>query len=202
MQVLPSGVKWIAGYLDRDKQKKLVKAIRDIVHQAPLFRPSMPRTGKEMSVRITNCGQLGWLTDKQRGYRYQKHHPVTGNPWPQIPDEIMEVWLTLSAYPEPAEACLINFYDVTARMGLHQDRDETNFEVPVISISLGDSCLFRVGGTKRSGHTTSFKLQSGDVVVLAGKSRLAFHGVDKIYPDTSTLLKNGGRINLTLRRVT
>ena len=100
------------------------------------------------------------------------------------------------------EACLINFYDPTAKMGLHQDRDETDFDAPVVSVSLGDCCLFRVGGLKRSDPTRSFRLNSGDVVVLGGDARLAFHGVDRIYPGTSTLLAEGGRINLTMRRVT
>jgi alkylated DNA repair protein (DNA oxidative demethylase) len=97
---------------------------------------------------------------------------------------------------------LVNFYTADAKMGLHQDRDETDLQAPVVSISLGDTCLFRVGGLNRTDPTGSFKLTSGDVVVLGGESRLAFHGVDRIYPGTSTLLKSGGRINLTLRRVT
>ena len=202
MQILPDGTKWIPGYLTRDDQEKLVELIRKIVQQAPFFTPVMPRTGKPMSVRMTNCGPLGWVTDKQYGYRYQERHPVTGHPWPQMPDEIMEIWQALSAFHKPAQACLINFYDADARMGMHQDRDETDLEAPVVSISLGDSCLFRIGDSKRTGRTNSFKLQSGDAVVLSGKSRLAFHGVDKFYRDTSTLLKGGGRINLTLRRVT
>jgi len=154
-----------------------------------------------MSVRMTNCGPRGWVTDKDHGYRYQPLHPVTGEPWPPIPTVIMALWDELSGYSKPPEACLINYYQADAKMGLHQDRDEADFEAPVLSVSLGDTCLFRIGETSRSGRTTSFKLQSGDVVLLSGKSRLAFHGVDRIYPDTSTLLKNGGRINLTLRRV-
>ena len=202
MQVLPNGIKWIPGYLDRADQETLLEAVRDIVRQAPLFVPIMPRSGEPMSVRMTNCGDLGWVTDKQNGYRYQKTHPQTGEKWPKIPQQIMRIWSETSAYPVEPEACLINFYDETAKMGLHQDRDEDDLEAPVVSISLGDSCLFRVGETSRQGRTSSFKLQSGDVVLLTGKSRLAYHGVDRIYPDTSTLLKNGGRINLTLRRVT
>ncbi len=201
MQVLPNGAKWIPGHLDRQAQERLVEAVREIVREAPLFVPAMPRTGREMSVRMTNCGKLGWVTDKQQGYRYQGEHPVTGKPWPAMPPEILALWEDLSGYPHPPEACLINFYNEEAKMGLHQDRDEVDFDAPVVSISLGDSCLFRIGEAARSGRTTSFKLQSGDAVVLTGKSRLAFHGVDRIYPDTSTLLKNGGRINLTLRRV-
>lgn len=162
----------------------------------------MPRTGKEMSVRMTNCGSLGWVTDKENGYRYQPTHPVTGEPWPPIPDALMRLWQEVAAYLQPPEACLVNFYSSEAKMGLHQDRDEADFAAPVVSVSLGDDCLFRVGGTQRADKTVSFRLQSGDVVVLGGESRLAFHGVDRLYPQTSTLLKNGGRINLTLRRVT
>ncbi len=169
---------------------------------APLYTPAMPSTGKEMSVRMTNCGTLGWVTDKERGYRYQATHPVTGERWPPIPEMLLTLWRELSDYPHPPEACLVNFYSDTAKMGLHQDRDEADLDAPVVSVSLGDACLFRVGGTTRSGSTQSLRLESGDVVVLGGAGRLCFHGVDRIYPGTSDLLPKGGRINLTLRRVT
>jgi alkylated DNA repair protein (DNA oxidative demethylase) len=202
MRVLPQGIRHIPGFLDRQKQESLVESIRVIVADAPLFVPAMPKTGKPMSVRMTNCGSLGWVTDKERGYRYQPEHPITGRQWPAMPDVLLDIWRTVSGAPKEPEACLVNFYTDDARMGLHQDRDEADLETPVVSISLGDSCLFRVGGRERNDRTLSFKLSSGDVVVLGGEGRLAFHGVDKIYPGTSTLLKNGGRINLTLRRVT
>lgn len=202
MQVLPKGIRHIPGYLDRDRQEALVEAIRSVVSHAPLFVPAMPRTGKPMSVRMTNCGSLGWVTDKERGYRYQPLHPVTGEPWPDIPPMLLDLWKAVSGSPKEPQACLVNFYGEDARMGLHQDRDEQDLETPVVSVSLGDTCLFRVGGRERSDGTLSFRLSSGDIVVLGGEGRLAFHGVDKIYPTTSTLLKNGGRINLTLRRVT
>jgi alkylated DNA repair protein (DNA oxidative demethylase) len=202
MQVLPNGIHWIPGYLDRAAQEALVGDIRAVVAQAPLYQPQMPRTGKPMSVRMTNCGDLGWVTDKERGYRYQPTHPVTGQPWPQMPPSLVRIWDELAAWQAPAQACLVNFYDEAAKMGMHQDRDEEDLTAPVVSISLGDTCLFRVGEKTREGRTASFKLQSGDAVILSGEGRLAFHGVDRIYPDTSTLLKKGGRINLTLRRVT
>lgn len=150
---------------------------------------------------MTNCGALGWVSDVA-GYRYQPHHPETGAPWPPIPGALLALWREAAAYPQPPEACLVNFYEAGARMGLHQDRDEADLAAPVVSVSLGDTCLFRIGDTSRKGRTTSLKLLSGDVVVLGGESRLAFHGVDRIYPSTSTLSQNGGRINLTLRRVT
>lgn len=202
MTKLPDGIQHFAGYLDRDAQVALVDAIRDVVAAAPLFTPTMPKTGKQMSVRMTNCGGLGWVTDKTEGYRYQALHPVTGKPWPAIPHSLIEIWKTHSCYPLLPQACLVNFYNDAAKMGLHQDQDEADFDAPVLSLSLGDACLFRVGGTKRDDKTVSFRLESGDMVIIGGPSRLAFHGVDKIYPNSSTLLKNGGRINLTLRRVT
>ncbi|MGV1759006.1 alpha-ketoglutarate-dependent dioxygenase AlkB [Rhizobium sp. P44RR-XXIV] len=200
--LLPNGIRHLPDYLDRPKQEALVEAIRAIVAEAPLFTPVMPGTGKEMSVRMTNCGSLGWVTDKQRGYRYQPTHPVTGKPWPAMPSQLLDLWNDIAGYEKPPQACLVNFYDDDARMGLHQDRDEQDLAAPVLSISLGNTCLFRVGGLERNDRTLSFKLSSGDIVVLGGQGRLCFHGVDRIHPATSTLLKNGGRINLTLRRVT
>ncbi|OCP37341.1 alpha-ketoglutarate-dependent dioxygenase AlkB family protein [Ensifer sp. LC163] len=201
MQVLPKGIKHIPGFLDRARQEQIVDAIRGVVAEAPLFVPEMPKTGKPMSVRMTNCGPLGWVTDREKGYRYQPQHPATGRPWPPMPEVLLEIWNAVSASDKQPEACLVNFYSEEARMGLHQDRDERDLETAVVSISLGDSCLFRVGGKERGGQTVSFRLESGDIVVLGGEGRLAFHGVDRIYPNTSTLLKNGGRLNLTLRRV-
>ena len=201
MATLANGIRHLPDYLDRSAQERLVEVIRGIVADAPLYIPAMPGTGKQMSVRMTNCGELGWVTDKERGYRYQETHPQTGRPWPAIPSELLELWETLAGYDKPPQACLVNFYSDDAKMGLHQDKDESDLNAPVLSISLGNTCLFRVGGVDRKDPTGSFKLSSGDIVVLGGEGRLAFHGVDRIYPGTSTLLKNGGRINLTLRRV-
>ncbi len=150
---------------------------------------------------MTNCGTLGWVSDKA-GYRYQPLHPETGRPWPPIPALLLDLWREFSAYPHAPEACLVNFYEPAARMGLHQDKDEADLDAPVLSVSLGDEALFRFGGTQRGGPTRSLRLKSGDVLVLGGASRLAYHGVDRIYPGTSLLLKGEGRINLTLRRVT
>jgi alkylated DNA repair protein (DNA oxidative demethylase) len=198
---LPPGVRHLPGHLDKANQEALVEVVRAIVVEAPLYTPTMPKSGKEMSVRMTNCGSLGWVTDKEHGYRYQATHPVTGKPWPAIPDILLDIWRDTAESDVEPEACLINYYDPTAKMGLHQDRDEREFSAPVLSISLGDDCLFRVGGVKRDDPTTSFRLSSGDVVVIGGEGRLAFHGVDRIYPGTSMLLKREGRINLTLRRV-
>ena len=199
---LPAGIRYLPGHFGRAAQAALVEDIRCVVEAAPLYTPAMPKTGKEMSVRMTNCGDLGWVTDKERGYRYQATHPVTGKPWPAIPEALLDLWRKVADHEQPPQACLVNFYSDKAKMGQHQDRDESDFSAPVVSVSLGDDCLFRVGGTKRTDSTQSFRLRSGDVVVLGGDGRLAFHGVDRIYPSTSTLLAKGGRINLTLRRVT
>lgn len=199
---LPAGFRHLPGYFDRTAQEALIAEIRAVAAAAPLYVPRMPRSGKEMSVRMTNCGDLGWVTDKERGYRYQPTHPETGSPWPSIPSSLLKLWKNEAQFGLPPQACLVNFYDASAKMGLHQDKDEQEFGAPVVSVSLGDDCLFRIGGVGRSDPTRSLRLSSGDVVILGEQSRLAFHGVDRIYPGTSTLLKNGGRINLTLRRVT
>jgi DNA oxidative demethylase len=196
-----SGLRMVPGYLDREAQETVLAAVREVIARAPLYTPRMPRSGKPMSVRMTNCGTLGWMTDA-RGYRYQPTHPETGAPWPPIPGCLLRVWTELAGYPLPPQACLVNVYGADARMGLHQDRDEEDFAAPVVSLSLGDACLFRIGGTARPGPTRSIRLGSGDALVLGGEARLAFHGVDRIIPGTSTLLAEGGRINLTLRRVT
>ena len=165
---LPEGVRHLPLQLDRAAQQSLVEEIRAVVARAPLFAPAMPKTGKEMSVRMTNCGPLGWVTDKDRGYRYQAEHPVTGEPWPPIPDSLLRLWDEVGGYRAPPEACLVNFYSDTARMGQHQDRDEEDFDAPIVSVSLGDDCLFRVGGPKRADPTVSIRLASGDVIVLSG----------------------------------
>jgi DNA oxidative demethylase len=194
------GLELRPGYLDRAGQEALLAAVRAAIHQAPLFTPTMPRTGQPFSVQMTNCGPLGWVSDAA-GYRYQPTHPTTGRPWAPIPELALRAWRDIGGYTAAPEACLINVYAPTARMGLHQDRDEQDFAAPVVSLSLGDTCLFRIGGTRRSDPTRSFRLTSGDGIVLGGKARLAFHGVDRIIVGTSTLLPEGGRINLTLRRV-
>jgi alkylated DNA repair protein (DNA oxidative demethylase) len=188
--------------LGPDEQVAVLVALRTIIAEAPLFTPTMPRSGKPMSVRMTNCGPLGWVTDKERGYRYQATHPVTGRPWPAMPQMLLDLWDEVARYPAPPEACLVNYYSGTARMGLHQDRDEEDFDAPVVSVSLGDSAIFRAGGRSRRDPTQTYELRSGDVVVLGGEERLAFHGIDRILPGTSDLLAEGGRLNLTLRRVT
>lgn len=201
LEILAPGLSYHPGYLDAAGQVEVLDTIQAVIGAAPLFTPRMPRTGKPFSVRMTNCGPLGWVSD-EAGYRYQPGHPDTGAPWPSIPDPVMRAWRDLSAYGLPPEACLVNVYAETARMGLHQDRDEIDLAAPVVSLSLGDSAVFRFGGSSRRDPTRSVTLRSGDALVLGGPARLAFHGVDRVLARTSDLIRGGGRINLTLRRVT
>jgi alkylated DNA repair protein (DNA oxidative demethylase) len=197
----PPGLELRRSYLDEPAQARLLGLVRTVLDEAPLFRPRMPRTGKPLSVLMSNCGPLGWVSD-ETGYRYQPMHPETGKTWPAIPEMVLKAWVELGGYGYPPQACLINYYTPSARMGLHQDKDEVDFAAPVVSLSVGDSALFRVGGKSRKDPTRSFRLDSGDAVVLGGPSRLAFHGIDRVLSGSSALLPEGGRFNLTLRRVT
>ncbi len=192
------GFKVFRGALDRDRQAAMAEDIRAVAGAAPPFSPLTP-WGKPMSVRMTSAGRFGWYADR-RGYRYVPEHP-DGQPWPPIPDSVLAVWDQVTGLERRPDCCLVNCYGPKARMGMHQDRDEADFTWPVVSISLGDDGLFRIGGDTRGGRTESVWLQSGDVVVMGGEARLKYHGLDRIRPGTSTLLPGGGRINLTLRVV-
>jgi DNA oxidative demethylase len=196
------GFRHLPGYLGAPQQAELASQIQALLAATPLYAPTMPRTGKPFSVRMTNCGPLGWVSDKMGGYRYQATHPVTGRPWPAMPKTLLAVWAEVAGYPAPPEACLINFYGPGAKMGSHRDEDEADTAAPVVSISLGDDATFHIGGLQRSGPKRRLVLKSGDVVVLGGVARMAYHGVDRIHPGTSRLLAGDGRLNLTLRRVT
>lgn len=186
------------GFLDIAAQRSVLAAVRGVVADAPFFRPDTPY-GKPMSVRMTAAGTYGWYSDK-KGYRYVPNHP-SGRPWPAIPDEVLSIWRSVTGLERAPECCLINYYGAEAKMGLHQDRDEASMEWPVVSLSLGDEGLFRMGNVTRGGKTESQWLSSGDVVVMGGDARLAYHGVDRIRAGSSTLLPKGGRLNLTLRVV-
>jgi DNA oxidative demethylase len=200
-ETFADGLVYVPGYFDAAAQQVLLREIDAILAAAPLFQPRMPKTGKPFSVEMTNCGPLGWVSDRDGGYRYQATHPETGLPWPPIPALALRAWNELGADAYEPEACLVNVYGAGAHMGLHQDKDEADLGAPVVSLSLGESCVFRWGGTTRGGPTQSINLASGDAVVLAGKARLAYHGVPRILAETSDLIP-GRRINLTLRRVT
>lgn len=195
------GLTYLPDHFDRPAQEALAAELRAAIAVSPLFTPVMPRTGRPFSVRMTNLGPLGWVSDRA-GYRYQATHPETGQPWAPMPEALPDLWRKVAGYAHPPEACLLNYYAGSAKMGLHQDRDEEDFAAPVVSVSLGDTAIFRIGATERGGRTETLKLSSGDVLVMGGPSRLCFHGIDRLIPGSSTLLKDGGRINLTMRRVT
>jgi alkylated DNA repair protein (DNA oxidative demethylase) len=198
MNVDVGGIIVHSGHLEGPAQRELLDQVRKVVRAAPLFRPETAR-GKQMSVRMTSAGAFGWISDRH-GYRYERAHPA-GMAWPAIPPVALDVWRAVSGVDRDPQSCLINFYDADAKMGMHQDRDEADMEMPVVSISLGDDGLLRVGGVHRGGKTQSLWLRSGDVAVMGGDSRLNRHGIDRIRAGTSTLLPKGGRINLTLRVV-
>lgn len=193
-----TGFRLLPAALDAEAQTALLAEVMMRVARAPFYRPVTPG-GKPMSVEMTNFGSLGWVTDA-RGYRYQATHPATGDPWPDIPEGLLRLWAELADPEVPPDACLVNLYRDGAKMGLHQDRDEADFSFPVLSVSLGDTAIFRIGGSRRRDPTVSVRLASGDVCLLAGPARLAHHGIDRVLGGSSRLAPGGGRINLTLRR--
>jgi DNA oxidative demethylase len=181
------------------QQKALLEEVMQKLEDAPLYRPVMPGNAKPFSVEESNFGALGWVSDKS-GYRYQATHPLTGTPWPAIPPALLDLWTEIDSAPSP-QCCLINLYRAGAKMGLHQDRDEKDTSAAVIGLSLGDEALFRIGSAARGGKTLSLPLASGDVIAFGGVARLAYHGIDRIKPGSSRLVPGGGRLSLTLRRV-
>ncbi|HEY7900274.1 MAG TPA: alpha-ketoglutarate-dependent dioxygenase AlkB [Caulobacteraceae bacterium] len=192
-----TGFRLAAEWFDRPAQESLLGDVLAAVRVAPAQRYATPNG--RMSVRMTAFGEVGWISD-ERGYRYEPRRPDNGDPWPPIPVRLLELWASITAGAQPPDSCLVNIYDRDARMGLHQDRDERDISHPVVSVSLGDVAIFRLGGTARTDPTRTLRLTSGDVCMLSGPARLAFHGVDRIVAGTSSLIPGGGRINLTLRR--
>ena len=192
------GVRLCRGLLDVDTQKAIVADILRVMAAAPPVHPMTP-WGKPMSVAMTSAGRYGW-TSGRGGYRYAPAQP-DGTPWPAVPRTVLAVWDEVTGLQRRPDCCLVNLYRGAARMGLHQDRDEASFDWPVLSISLGDDALFRIGSTTRGGSTESVWLRSGDVVLLSGAGRLAYHGIDRVKAGSSGRVPGGGRLNLTLRVV-
>lgn len=201
----PEGFHFLPRCLDAPKQQLLMADVKMLLAEAPLFQQTMPRSGAALSVRTSNAGKYGWVTNREHGYRYQMTHPVTRRPWPKIPERFLALWAELTGETQMPNLCLVNLYDEHAKLGLHQDGGESSLEAPVLSISLGDDAIFMVGGFTRKDATRQLALQSGDVVWFGGKSRLIFHGLKSILKGTSDLLQSNGlsgrRINLTLRRI-
>lgn len=199
IDIAPGVVLW-PGWFDAPEQMLLAQEIFARAAAAPFYRPRMPRSGKSFSVEQTNFGPLGWYSDES-GYRYEKLHPFTRRRWPSIPQVLERLWCDVTGSAAMAECCLVNLYRGGARMGLHQDRDEAAFDAPVLSVSLGDRAQFRIGGRTRNAANRRVMLSSGDVLMFGGVARLAFHGIDRVVENSSTVVPGGGRLNLTLRRV-
>jgi alkylated DNA repair protein (DNA oxidative demethylase) len=179
----------------------ILRALNDIAIQAP-FRHMTTRWGAVMSVAMTNCGEVGWLTDRA-GYRYDRIDPETDRPWPDMPAcfrALTSRAADQTGYPGfVPDACLINRYTPGTRLTLHQDRDERDYAHPIVSVSLGLPATFQFGGPKRRDPVRMFPVRHGDVVVWGGVSRLSYHGVAELKSGEHMLLGNR-RINLTFRR--
>ncbi|QJE74282.1 alpha-ketoglutarate-dependent dioxygenase AlkB [Aerophototrophica crusticola] len=196
------GFTLLPDHLDRAAQAQLLSLVDDITAVAPFDRYVMPGSGRPFSIDMTNAGPLGWVADKS-GYRYSPTHLKTGQPWPPIPDPLLSLWREVAGYRADPECCLVNLYrGPAAKLGLHRDEDEQDPDAPILNVSLGDTAIFRLGGATRKDPTRSFTVSSGTVMLFSGPARHAYHGIDRILPGSSTLVPGGGRVNLTLRRVT
>ena len=191
-----NNVDYFPNFLNEEEILEIKSIINSVIKKAPLFIPIMPKTGKKFSTKMTNMGDFGWVSDKKDGYRYQSYHPVTGKKWPKIDEKILKIWQKITKCQVKPDCCLLNYYDLGAKMGLHKDDGEKDFSIPVLSISIGASALFRIGGKNRSDKTSSIRLNEGDILMLSKNSRLIYHGIDKIYKDS----KHNHRFNLTLRK--
>ena len=200
VQIAPGAV-LLRGFA-RGIDQAMLQAFEDVTAQVPLRHLVTPG-GYTMSVAMTNCGPLGWVSDR-RGYRYQAQDPVSGAPWPAIPPLWRELATRAAAAAGYAgfqpDACLVNSYEPGAKLSLHQDRDEKDLDAPIVSVSLGLPAIFQFGTTQRSDRPQRLRLTHGDVVVWGGPSRLAFHGIAPLAAGEHSLT-GPRRINLTFRKV-
>lgn len=194
------GAVWLRGFA-RSFEAALVPALKTVTDAAP-FRHMLTPGGRRMSVAMTSCGRLGWVSDV-RGYRYDANDPSTGRPWPGMPASFAELAAAAAARAGfdgyVPDSCLVNRYEPGAKLSLHQDRDERDFHAPIVSVSLGLPAVFLFGGMHRSDSTERVPLVHGDVVVWGGPSRLRYHGVLPLR-DGEHELTGRCRINLTFRR--
>ncbi len=181
-------------------EKGLLAGLQTVVARAP-FRRMVTPGGFVMSVAMTNCGAAGWVTDRS-GYRYDRHDPESGQPWPSMPEVFRKLATTAAAeagYPDfVPDACLINRYEPGARLTLHQDKNERDMNMPIVSVSLGLPAIFQFGGLKRTDPVRKYALRHGDVAVWGGRSRLRYHGVLPLKDGEHASLGRM-RINLTFR---
>ncbi|AKZ63669.1 alpha-ketoglutarate-dependent dioxygenase [Herbaspirillum hiltneri N3] len=197
---IADGATWLRAYAE-DDAAALIEAIAQVTAQAP-FRQMQTPGGYTMSVAMSNCGELGWVTDR-RGYRYQREDPLSQQPWPEMP----AIFLALAERAAAAagfhnflpDACLINRYTPGARMSLHQDKNERDMSQPIVSVSLGLPATFLFGGAGRADKPLRMRLESGDVVVWGGPARLRFHGVDTLAQGAHALTGDC-RYNITFRK--
>jgi DNA oxidative demethylase len=200
VQLLSEAAVVLRGFA-RDTAARLVAEVDGITAVAP-FRNMVTPGGFRMSVGMTNCGRAGWVTDR-KGYRYEPVDPVTGNPWPQMPEvfrRLAERAALAGGYPgfEP-DACLMNLYEPGTRLSLHRDENERDLSAPIVSVSLGLPAIFLFGGNHRNDRSRRVPLESGDVVVWGGPDRLVYHGVAPL-ADGNDPLTGSRRINLTFRK--
>jgi alkylated DNA repair protein (DNA oxidative demethylase) len=199
-QAIAEGAVLLRGFA-RPFEAELIADLHAIVAQAP-FRHMVTPGGHQMSVAMTNCGRIGWVTDRT-GYRYDSNDPEAGTPWPAMPPSFCRLAAQAAAQAGfsdfAPDACLVNRYQPGAKMSLHQDKDELDFDAPIVSVSLGLPAIFLWGGLKRSDKPRRFPLKHGDVVVWGGPARLVFHGVAPL-PEGEHILLGRKRINLTFRK--
>jgi DNA oxidative demethylase len=201
---LPEGITILESFVNHDEQSRLLELCRQVAREAPFVQPTMPRSGTPFKLRVTSCGTVGWFSDRD-GFRYLDKHPETHRPWAAMPEEFLQLAQQAAACAGEKDylpdTCLINFYPAqTGRLGLHVDDTEEDRRTAIVTLSLGDSCIFAIGGATASAKPQSVQLASGDIVVMHGAGRNLYHGVEGLIAGTSSLLKNGGRISLTFRR--
>ncbi|MEG4350199.1 alpha-ketoglutarate-dependent dioxygenase AlkB [Microcoleus sp. LAD1_D3] len=195
----------LKNYFSPIEQEQLVQLARKVCEVSPMITPVMP-SGHKFNCQMTSCGPVGWTSDLA-GYQYSKIHPVTKKPFAAMPTELTLLAKKLAnLVDEPdyrPDTCLINYYPANnkSKLGLHQDNSESNLKPAIISISIGDDCVFAIGTTNRRDPVREILLTTGDVLIMHKESRLAYHSVKRIIANSSNILKNNGRLNFTIRQV-
>jgi len=197
------GLHHVPGFLDGAEVAAVIDLVRGICRAAPLRVPSTA-SGQPLKLKVASAGAWGWWADVG-GYRYIDKHPTTGQPWPAIPAELLDICARglarVGHTPMTPDSLLINHYDESGSLGLHIDRTEEDLDAPIVSLSIGADAVFLIGGEEREDKTTPIVLSSGDLLVQGGRSRHLFHGIKKLLPTLTSPLTGMQRINLTFRKV-